>query len=128
MTRDICHACGMHNGVVAATLASSLQLKALRNLHEVFSPVAELRFAGKFPDASNGGNITDELRRNWRLLISLRSISGGNFTIPNMNKYHRGFTTRNLLKLSDFPTLLTDGFRSMSDSDEVFELETRCNF
>lgn len=51
-------------------------------------PLLELRLAGKLRWASN---ITDAVaRRTCRLLMSLRSICGGNLEIPNMGKYHLG--------------------------------------
>lgn len=126
-------ACETQSDAVTATLAWSLQLNALMNFQEeeeeeeddddeLLLPV--LRLAGKLPSASNEGNITDELRRNCRLLMSLMSISSGNFTIPRRGKYHFGFDEAFLL-LSDFPTLLTEALLSISKSDDVLELPKR---
>lgn len=57
-------------------------------------------------------------RRTCRFLMSLSSISGGNFTSPNINKYHRGFAAF-LSAISDFPELFTDEFRSISMEFEL---------
>lgn len=86
---SIAYARGMINDAIAVTLAWSLQLSALRNFQD---PLFVLRLTGKFPPDSIGGNIADGFRRNWRFLMSLSSISGGNFAIPNMKKYHLGLT------------------------------------
>lgn len=125
-------ACETQSDAVTATLAWSLQLNALMNFQEEEEEEEEddelllpvLRLAGKLPSASNEGNITDELRRNCRLLMSLMSISSGNFTIPRRGKYHFGFDEAFLL-LSDFPTLLTEALLSISKSDDVLELPKR---
>lgn len=105
---------GTQNDAVTATLAWSLQLKALSNFQDP-DPLleTELRFTGKIIDCC-------WFRRTWRFLMSLSSISVGNFTIPNMNKYQRGLDDGAFFRdISDlFPTLLTEEFLSMVSGGE----------
>jgi hypothetical protein len=83
----------------------------------------ELRLIGHFPTAASGNKVVDGVFLTCRLLMSLRSISAGNLTIPNKRNDHLGLPVL-VLFLSDFddPTLLTEEFRSISGTGDTIEL------
>jgi hypothetical protein len=81
----------------------------------------ELWLTGAFlPSVSTGGNmVIEELRRTCRLFISLRSISVGGVTTPNISRYHRGFEV--VLLTSPLAWILfNDELLSISNSGENF--------